>query len=281
MLLHFQEHSLLSFSANGLALIKQRRMMSTQIPPRKSAERLKGKTVLITAAAQGIGRSSAIIFAQEGARVFATDVNQAKLQEISNILGIKTSKLDVTDPRAIQALPNEIGKIDVLLNCAGYVHNGTILECEEKDWDFSFDINLKSMYRLIKVFLPGMISLGGGSIINIASVASNIKGVPNRFAYGASKAAVIGLTKAVAVDHIKNNVRCNAICPGTIHTPSLDDRINSYADPEAARKAFVARQPLGRLGTAEEIAEMALYLASDVSAYTTGAIMVVDGGFTL
>jgi len=213
--------------------------------------------------------------------VVATDLNFSKLLELSKINNITTKQLDVTDHRAILALHKEVGNIDVLLNCAGYVHNGTALECEEKDWDFSFDINVKSMYRLIKVFVPGMIEAGGGSIVNIASVASNIKGVPNRFAYGTSKAAVIGLTKAVAVDFVKNRVRCNAICPGTVATPSLQERINSYEDPEAARKAFVARQPLGRLGTAEEIAELALYLASDVAAYTTGAIMVVDGGFTL
>jgi len=248
---------------------------------RKSAEKLKGKKVLVTAAGQGIGHESAVIFAQEGAKVIATDLIYSKLEDLSKISGISTKKLDVTDNLAIKALAGEIGNIDVLLNCAGYVHNGSVLECEEKDWDLSFDVNVKSMYRLIKVFMPGMISARGGSIINIASVASNIKGVPNRFAYGASKAAVIGLTKAVAIDAIKHNVRCNAICPGTVHTPSLEERINSYQDPDAARKAFIARQPLGRLGTAEEIAEMALYLASDASAFTTGAIMVIDGGFTI
>jgi len=253
----------------------------TGVPVRKTAERLAGKKVFITAAAQGIGRASAIMFAQEGAEVVATDINEPKLREIAGIPGISIRKLDVMDGKAISALANDIGSIHVLLNCAGCVHNGSILQCEEKDWDFSFNLNVKSMFWTIRAFLPGMISGGGGSIINIASVASNIKGVPNRLAYGASKAAVIGLTKAIAIDHIKENIRCNAICPGTIQTPSLDDRINSYEDPETARKAFVARQPLGRLGSAEEISEMALYLASDAASYTTGTVMVVDGGFTL
>jgi 2-keto-3-deoxy-L-fuconate dehydrogenase len=244
--------------------------------------RLSGKTVLVTAAAQGIGRATALAFAREGADVIATDVNLEKLSELEGTEGLKVRALDVLDTQAIQSLASELGAVDALVNCAGYVHHGTILDCGEKDWDFSFDLNVRSMYRIIRAFLPAMLERGqGGSIVNIASVASSVKGIPNRFVYGTSKAAVIGLTKSVAADFVTKGIRCNAICPGTIQTPSLDDRIAAQGDAETARKAFVARQPLGRLGTPEEIASMALYLASDESAFTTGQIHVVDGGISI
>lgn len=248
--------------------------------------RLSGKTALVTAAAQGIGRASAIAFASEGAKVIATDVNEAKLKELGNLPNIRTRRLDVLDARAIADFAAEAGAVDVLMNCAGFVHHGTILECEEKDWDFSFDLNVRSMYRLSKAFLPAMQKAGrGGSIINMSSAASSVKGAPNRFVYGTTKAAVIGLTKAIAADFIKDGIRCNAICPGTIQTPSLDDRVAAQASAagglDQARAAFVARQPLGRLGTAEEIAALAVYLASDESAFTTGTIHVIDGGWSL
>jgi 2-keto-3-deoxy-L-fuconate dehydrogenase len=243
--------------------------------------RLQGKKALITAAAQGIGRASALAFAREGARVVATDVNEAKLRELAGTPGIAIRRLDVTDKAAIEACAAEVGAVDVLFNCAGYVAGGTILECDDKAWDFSNDINVRAMFWMTRAFLPAMIAAGGGSVINMSSVASSVKGVVNRFVYGTTKAAVIGMTKSVAADFIKQNIRCNAICPGTVQTPSLDERINSAADPVEARKAFVARQPLGRLGSAEEIAALALYLASDESAYTTGTIHVIDGGLTL
>ena len=244
--------------------------------------RLSGKTVLVTAAAQGIGRATALAFAREGAEVIATDVNLEKLSELEGTQRLKILALDVLDTQAIHSLASDLGAVDALVNCAGYVHHGTILDCEEKDWDFSFDLNVRSMYRIIRAFLPAMLERGqGGSIVNIASVASSVKGIPNRFVYGTSKAAVIGLTKSVAADFVTKGIRCNAICPGTIQTPSLDDRIAAQGDAEAARKAFVARQPLGRLGTPEEIAAMALYLASDESAFTTGQIHVVDGGISI
>ena len=243
--------------------------------------RLQGKKALITAAAQGIGRASALAFAREGAQVVATDVNEAKLRELAGTPGITIRRLDVTDKAAIEACAAEVGAVDVLFNCAGYVAGGTILECDDKAWDFSNDINVRAMFWMTRAFLPAMIAAGGGSVINMSSVASSVKGVINRFVYGTTKAAVIGMTKSVAADFIKQNIRCNAICPGTVQTPSLDDRINSAADPVEARKAFIARQPLGRLGSAEEIAALALYLASDESAYTTGTIHVIDGGLTL
>lgn len=248
--------------------------------------RLNGKTALVTAAAQGIGRASAIAFASEGATVIATDINEAKLKELGNLPNIKTRRLDVLDAGAIAAFAAEAGAVDVLLNCAGFVHHGTILECEEKDWDFSFDLNVRSMYRLTRALLPAMLKAGrGGSIINMSSAASSVKGAPNRFVYGTTKAAVIGLTKAIAADFIKEGIRCNAICPGTIQTPSLDERVSAQAAAaggiDQARAAFVARQPLGRLGTPEEIAALAVYLASDESAFTTGAIHVIDGGWSL
>ncbi|MEY4680609.1 MAG: hypothetical protein RLZZ276_2258 [Pseudomonadota bacterium] len=243
--------------------------------------RLQGKKALITAAAQGIGRASALAFAREGAQVVATDVNEAKLRELAGTPGIAIRRLDVTDKAAIEACAAEVGAVDVLFNCAGYVAGGTILECDDKSWDFSNDINVRAMFWMTRAFLPAMIANGGGSIVNMSSVASSVKGVINRFVYGTTKAAVIGMTKSVAADFIKQNIRCNAICPGTVQTPSLDDRINSAADPVEARKAFIARQPLGRLGSAEEIAALAVYLASDESAYTTGTINVIDGGLTL
>ncbi len=247
------------------------------------AGRLAGKTALVTAAAQGIGRASALAFAAEGAQVTATDVNSAKLDELKGAakgsLGVR--RLDVTDKSAVLALAGELGAVDVLLNCAGFVHHGTILDCTDKDWDFSMNLNLRSMFWTIQAFLPAMLKRGrGASIINIASIASSLRGIANRFVYGASKAGVIGLTKSVAVDYITQGIRCNAICPGTIATPSLDDRIAALGDVEKARKAFVARQPMGRLGTPEEIASLAVYLASDESAFSTGAIHIADGGMT-
>ena len=244
-------------------------------------ERLAGKRALVTAAAQGIGRASALAFAREGARVIATDVNEAKLAELAGIPGIETRRLDVRDNGAVTALAAEIGTIDILLNAAGFVHHGTVLECSDEDWEFSFDLNVKSMYRTIRAFVPGMLAQGKGAIVNIASGASSVRGIPNRFVYGTTKAAVVGLTKSVAADFIRKGVRCNAVCPGTIATPSLDDRINAFDDPVAARKAFIERQPMGRLGEAEEVAEAVLYLAGDESSFTTGTILLVDGGFAL
>jgi len=245
------------------------------------AERLAGKTAVVTAAAQGIGRATALAFAAEGAEVLASDIDETKLAEISETPGLRVRPLDVTDGAAIAALATELGAIDVLANVAGFVHHGTVLDCAEADWEFSFDLNVTSMYRTIRAFLPAMLEAGGGSIINMSSVASSIRGLPNRFVYGTTKAAVIGLTKAVAADFIRRGIRCNAICPGTVQSPSLDARIAAFDDPVAARKAFIARQPLGRLGTPEEIAALAVYLASDESAYTTGSAMVADGGVTL
>ena len=244
-------------------------------------DRLSGKHALVTAAAQGIGRATALAFRAEGARVLAVDVNEAKLEELEHESGMDLRCLDVTDAAAVTDLAAELGAVDVLCNCVGIVHHGSILECDDSDWDRSFDVNVKSMYRMTRAFLPGMLSRGGGSIINIASVASSIRGLPKRCAYGASKAAVLGLTKSVAADYIRQGVRCNAICPGTVQSPSLDGRIAAFEDPEQARKDFIARQPLGRLGTPEEVAAVAVYLASDESAFTTGTAIVVDGGVTL
>ncbi len=243
--------------------------------------RLAGKKTLVTAAAQGIGRATALAFAAEGADVVATDINAAKLGELAAASRgrIATRPLDVTKAAAIAALATELGAIDVLFNCAGYVHHGTILDCTEQDWDFTMSLNLRSMYLMIRAFLPAMRASGkGASIINMSSCASSVKGMPNRFVYGTSKAGVIGLTKAVAIDFIRDNIRCNALCPGTIETPSLEDRIAAQGDVAAARKAFIARQPMGRLGTPEEIAALAVYLASDESSFTTGAIHIIDGG---
>lgn len=243
--------------------------------------RLNGKKTLITAAGQGIGRATALAFAAEGAQVLATDINAQALADLSDVEGITTQVLDVLDASAVEAAINDLDQIDVLFNCAGFVAAGTILECDEKEWDFSFDLNVKAMYRLIKLCLPGMIDNGGGSIINMSSVASSLKGVPNRLVYCASKAAVLGLTKAVAADHVTQNIRCNAICPGTVDSPSLHDRLRATGDYDSAMKAFIARQPMGRVGTAEEIAALAVYLASDDAAFTTGQAHVVDGGWAL
>ncbi|MEQ8354600.1 MAG: SDR family oxidoreductase [Kiloniellaceae bacterium] len=242
---------------------------------------LAGKTALVTAAAQGIGRATALAFAAEGAEVVATDINVGRLEELNGTSGIAVRQLDVLNAQAVNSLAAELPPLDVLCNVAGFVHNGSILDCPEEDWDFSFDLNVKSMYRMIRAFLPAMLETGGGSIVNMASVASSLRGLPNRCVYGASKAAVIGLTKAVAADYIRQGIRCNCICPGTIESPSLDERINAFADPVAARKAFIARQPIGRIGKPEEIAAMAVYLAGDLAGYTTGTAMIVDGGVTL
>jgi 2-keto-3-deoxy-L-fuconate dehydrogenase len=243
--------------------------------------RLNGKTALITAAAQGIGRATAAAYAREGASVIATDIKLDALGDLAAIPGIKVRKLDVTDEAAITALVSEIPAPNILVNCAGFVHHGTILDCTQKDWDFSFNLNVRSMYWVIKACLPRMLANGGGSIINIASVAGSIKGIANRFVYGASKAAVIGLTKSIAIDYIKQGIRCNAVCPGTIDTPSLGDRINAFADPVQARKDFVARQPMGRLGKAEEIGDLCVYLGSDDTVFMTGQTVILDGGITI
>ncbi len=239
--------------------------------------RLAGKKILCTAAGQGIGKATAEAFAREGATVLATDINA---EALATLEGIPTQVLDVRDGAAITALIEAEGPFDGLFNCAGFVHHGTILECEDSDWDFSFDLNVKSMYRLCRAALPGMVAKGGGAIVNMSSVASSLKGAPNRFVYGASKGAVIGLTKAIAADFVIEGVRCNAICPGTVQSPSLDDRIAAQGDVEEARKAFVARQPMGRIGTPAEIAALAVYLMSDESGFTTGALHVVDGGWS-
>jgi 2-keto-3-deoxy-L-fuconate dehydrogenase len=242
-----------------------------------SAGRLAGKTALITAAGQGIGRATAERFAHEGATIWATDINQAALADLK---GCKAALLDARDAARIEDVIAETGPLDILFNCAGIVPAGTILDCTDADWHRAFDLNVTAMYRMAKAVLPGMLAKGGGVILNMSSVASSIKGVANRFAYGTTKAAVIGLTKAIAADFVTNGIRCNAICPGTVDTPSLHQRLSATGDYESARTAFVARQPMGRLGTAEEIAALALYLASDEAAYTTGQAYVIDGGWT-
>ncbi|KZE17756.1 MULTISPECIES: SDR family oxidoreductase [Sphingomonas] len=239
--------------------------------------RLSGKTAIVTAAAQGIGRAAAELFVREGARVLALDINADALATLE---GCEAHAVDLMDGQAIKDFAEQVGAVDVLFNCAGFVHAGTILTTEEVDWDFSFDLNVRSQYRLIRALLPAMIANGGGSIVNMSSVASHVIAVPNRFVYTASKAAVIGLTKSVALDFVGSGIRCNAICPGTVQSPSLEERMAATGDAEAARAAFTARQPMGRLGRAEEIAELALYLASDASSYTTGAVHVIDGGWS-
>ncbi|EKD55168.1 MAG: hypothetical protein ACD_60C00025G0065 [uncultured bacterium] len=244
--------------------------------------RLKNKIAVITAAGQGIGKATAIAFLKEGATVFATDINQEALLKLQKELSdIKIYQLDVTNTEAIKTFSQKITAPDILFNCAGFVASGTILECTEKDWDFSFNLNVKSMYKMIQAFLPGMISKGNASIINMASVASSIKGVPNRFVYSTTKAAVIGLTKSIAADFVGKGIRCNAICPGTVQTPSLDERINAAGgDANKVREAFIARQPIGRIGKPEEIAALAVYLASDEAGFTTGTTHIIDGGWS-
>ena len=244
------------------------------------AGRLQGKRALITAAAQGIGRASAEAFTREGAEVIATDINLEKLEGLRGAQNTEIRWLDVRDAVAVAALPNETGPIDILFNVAGLVHSGTILEATENEWDFAFDLNVRSIFKMIRAFLPGMLAKGHGSIINVSSVVG-FAGVPNRFIYSATKAAIIGITKSVAADFIKQGIRCNAICPGTVQSPSLEDRLHAMGDYDAARAAFIARQKMGRLGKPEEIAELALYLASDKSAFTTGQAHIVDGGMTM
>jgi len=243
--------------------------------------RLTGKTAFITAAGQGMGKAAALAFAREGATVWATDLKPGPLAELAGVSGISTRQLDATDEQAIARLAAEVGAIDVLLNCAGYVHHGSILDCAPADWDFSMNVNLRSMYLVTRAFLPGMLARKAGSIINMASIASSMRGLPNRCVYGTSKAAVIGLTKSIAADFVGRGVRCNAVCPGTIDTPSLADRINALPDPVQARKDFVARQPMGRLGTVDDMAPLLVYLASDESAFATGTTFAVDGGMTI
>ena len=242
---------------------------------------LAGKTALITAAGQGIGRATAELFARHGARVIACDINAETLATLSDIDAIDPLQLDVTDAEAVATAVSQIGCVDVLFNCAGYVAAGSILECDADDWSFSFDLNVTSMYRLIRLLLPAMLENGGGSIINMSSVASSIKGVPNRFVYCASKAAVIGLTKSVAADFVTQGIRCNAICPGTVDSPSLHDRLRATGDYDQAMHDFIARQPMGRVGHADEIAALALYLASDSSGFTTGQAHIIDGGWAI
>ena len=239
---------------------------------------LVGKTVLITAAAQGIGRASALAFAKAGAKVVATDINMDLLGELAND-SIAVRKLNVLDDDAVKALVAEIGAVDVLFNCAGVVHGGTILDMPDKDLEFAFDLNVKAQVRLIRAVLPGMLERKDGAIVNMASVASSVKGVANRFAYGVTKAAVIGLTKAIAADYVAQGIRCNAICPGTVESPSLQERLRAQGDYETTRAAFVARQPIGRIGTPEEIADLAVYLAG--ATYTTGQAYAIDGGWTI
>ncbi len=245
------------------------------------SERLAGKTAFITAAGQGIGRAAALAFAREGAKVWATDINPKALAEIEGKDGIRTRALDVTDEAAVARIASEVGQVDVLFNCAGFVHHGTILDCTPKDWDFSFNLNVKSMYLVTRALLPGMLKKGAGSIINMSSIASSVKGLPNRFVYGATKAAVIGLTKAIAADYVKQGIRCNCIGPGTVDTPSLHERIKAFPDPVQAKKDFIARQPMGRLGTVDDITGILVFLASDESLFATGNMYSIDGGMTI
>jgi 2-keto-3-deoxy-L-fuconate dehydrogenase len=249
--------------------------------------RLQGKTILITAAAQGIGRASALACLREGAHVIATDINVALLGELADAApGLEVRVLDVRDPLAVSGLAASLPPLDGLFNCAGYVHQGTVQECAPSDWDFSFELNVKSMYLMVRAFLPAMLAKvereqSTASILNMASMASSIKGFPNRFAYGATKAAVIGMTKALAADYVKRGLRCNALCPGTVDTPSLRDRINSAADPVQAERDFIARQPMGRLATVNDLTPQVVYLLSDESRFVTGQAVLVDGGVTI
>jgi len=243
--------------------------------------RLSGKTALVTATGQGMGRAGALAFAREGARVLATDVDDGLLRELDGRAGVTTARLDVLDDAAVGEFVERTGAVDILFNCAGWVHQGTLLECSAADWDRSFDLNVRSMFVLTKAMLPKMIAAGGGVILNMASVLGAHKAAPNRLAYAASKAAVAGFTRALAVDHVKQNIRVNCVCPGTVDTPSLGDRINAFADPVQARKDFIARQPMGRLASAEEMAETFVYLVSDESSFMTGQAIFVDGGMSL
>jgi 2-keto-3-deoxy-L-fuconate dehydrogenase len=243
--------------------------------------RLQGKTALITAAGQGIGQACALAMAREGAQVIATDINPALLQSYHGVANVRTQVLDVLDKAAIRDVMQAMPPLNVLFNCAGFVHNGSILQATDAEWDFAFNLNVRAQFWMIQAALPKMLANGGGSIINMASVCGSLKGLPNRFAYGASKAAVVGLTKSVAADFVGQGIRCNAIAPGTVDTPSLGERINSYADPVEARKNFVARQPMGRLAQAHEIAPIVVYLASDESVFATGQLFSVDGGMTI
>ena len=243
--------------------------------------RLQGKTALVTAAGQGIGKASVLAMAAEGAQVIATDLNPKLLAAYEGVANVRTAVLDVLDKSAIQNLVASLPPLQVLFNCAGFVHNGSIQQASDEEWDFAFNLNVRAQYWMIQAVLPGMLAGGGGSIINMASVCSSLKGLPNRFIYGTSKAAVVGLTKSVAADFVSKGIRCNAMAPGTVDTPSLQDRINSYADPVQARKDFIARQPMGRLAQAPEIAPIVVYLASDESVFASGQIFAVDGGMTI
>jgi len=245
------------------------------------ANRLQGKKALITAAGQGMGRAAALAFAREGAQVIATDVNPALLKAFAGNSAITSSRLDVTDEKEVEAFVHKAGAVDILFNCAGWVHQGTILDCRVEDWDRSFNLNVRSMFLVVKAMLPKMAAHGGGVILNMASVLGAGKAAPNRLAYAASKAAVQGFTRALAIDHVKQGIRVNCVCPGTVDTPSLGDRINAFADPAQARRDFIARQPMGRLATAEEIAETFVYLVSDESSFMTGQAVYVDGGMSL
>lgn len=243
--------------------------------------RLAGKRILVSAAAQGIGRASALAMAAEGASVLATDINDGLLKALAGTPGIQTQRLDVTDDAAVAATVAAMDRIDVLFNCAGFVHQGSLFDTTDKDWDFSFQINVRAMWKMMAAALPRMLDQGGGSIINVASVCSSIKGLPNRFVYGTTKAAVIGMTKSVAADFVTRGIRCNAVCPGTVDTPSLGDRMKQLGDIDEARRMFLSRQPTGRLATAEEIAPIVVYLASDESQFATGQAFAVDGGITI
>ncbi len=245
-------------------------------------KRLENKNIVVTAAGQGIGRATAIAFSNEGANVYATDINETTLKSLNKEhQNIKVKKLDSTDKSAVEEFSASLERVDVLFNAVGFVHHGTILECDEKNWDFSFNVNIKSMYLMTKSIIPKMIKQNKGSIINISSIASSLRGLPNRFVYGTTKAAIIGFTKSIASDFIKNNIRCNAIAPGTVHTPSWEGRVQAAKDPVQAKKDFIARQPMGRLGTPKEIADLAVYLASDESNFVTGVTHAIDGGMSI
>ncbi len=246
------------------------------------SKRLENKNIVVTAAGQGIGRATAIAFHKEGAKVIATDINEKTLETLNKEYpNIKVKKLDSTNKEDIEKFSESLERVDILFNAVGFVHHGTILDCDEKDWDFSFNVNIKSMYFMIKFLIPKMIKQKKGNIINVSSIASSLRGLPNRFVYGSSKAAIIGLTKSIAADFIKDNIRCNAIAPGTVHTPSWEDRVKAFKDPVQAKKDFIARQPMGRLGTPKEIADLAVYLASDESDFVTGVTHAIDGGMSI